>query len=378
MFAKKPSIFKRILKAALIVLITLVLGVLSCLLYEWYLDYLERPADVLDEPTVVQADIILESGVTYKSGITKNRAVFCSSESIKFIDSSGANTSTVQTAVSNPVISTAGDYLLVSDKGSKKAKLYKNEKEIAVFELEGSIICASVCEAGLCVFVTKGELHKCSVVVLNMSGEEIFKWNSGGLSVLAADISHNGEEICVSTLNTDDGVLKSNIIMFNTGKDKPFTNDVYEGLIFASCEYESNYVYVIGDSVTHIYNSYGKLLGTIDYSERKLLTYDCYKNNLVLVFSNSTYLKGGCLIENYDTSGKMLGRYELGGDIKYIDVYGSSIAVNSGNAISVLDLKCRERKNVMLKNDIRDFMFFGSENLGVGVSGAGVNIINVK
>ena len=74
----------------------------------------------------------------------------------------------------------------------------------------------------------------------------------------------------------------------------------------------------------------------------------------------------------------MQGRYELAGEIKYIDAYGSSIAVNSGNAIAVLDLKCHERKKVMLKNDIRDFKFFRDESHGIGISGSGVNIINLK
>ncbi len=378
MFAKKPSLFKRIVKALVIVFITLALGAGASILYELYVDYMERPADIVDAPQVVDADITLESGVTYHSVVTNTNAVFCSSESINFIDVNGKIVKNHHTSVLNPIISSKGEYLLVADKGSKKAQLYKGSEELSSFEFGGAIITASVCEKGFCVFVTKGELHKCSVVVLDTKGAEIFKWNSGGLNVIAADISPDGKEICVSSLNTDDGLIKSNIIMFNTGKEKPFTNDVYEGLIFASIVYESNYIYVIGDSAVYIYNSYGKLLGTVDYSDRELLSFDCDKDNLVMVFSNSAYLKGGCLVENYDTSGNMKGRYELISELKYLDVEGGSVALNSGSSLLVLDLKCRERKNILLQKEINDFMFFGSEALGVGTSGSNVCLINVK
>lgn len=378
MFYKKPSLLNRILKAFLLVFLALFLGVLSCIGYQMYQNYLKRPADIIDEPVIEDTDMTFESGVSYTSTVTDSRAVFCSSESINFLNLQGKNEASIQTAISNPQINAKGEYLLVTDKGSKKAYLYKGSKEHASFETEGGIISASVCEKGYSVFVTKGDLHKCSVLVFNDKGEEIFKWNSGGLNVLDADISPSGSEICVSTVNTDGGMIKSNIIMFNTSKDKPFTNDVYEGVIFASVTYESNYVYVIGDSIAYIYNGYGKVLGMIDYTDRDLITFDCEKNNLVLVFSNSAYLKGGSLIENYNPQGEMIGRCELLTDIRYLDVKGSSIAVNLGNSIMILDLKCRERKNVLLGTDISNFMFFGGESTGLGVSGSKVRFIRIK
>lgn len=378
MFAEKQSLFKRIMKALGISVAVIAVAAVIYFALKLYNAYLNRPADVVEEPEVFRADITLETGITYYSAVTESKAVFCSNESITFLDFAGKKSESVQTTVSNPLISTAGEYTLVSDKGSRSAYLYKGSRLYSEIETGGSIISAAVSQSGHLVFVISGELHKNSVVVLQSDGTEIFKWNSGGLSVLAADISKDGKEICVSALNTDDGVLKSHIIMFNTGKDKPFTNDVYEGLVFASVVYESNYIYVVGDAVTYIYNSYGKLTGTIDYSDRTLLTYACDKNNLVLAFSNLSHIKGGCLVESYDTAGNMQGRFELMNEMRFMDVKGGGIALSSGSSITVLDLKCRERKNILLSQDIRDFMFLGDSSKGMGISGSGVNIIRIK
>lgn len=98
----------------------------------------------------------------------------------------------------------------------------------------------------------------------------------------------------------------------------------------------------------------------------------------MLAFSNLSHIKGGCLVESYDTAGNMQGRFELMNEMRFMDVKGGGIALSSGSSITVLDLKCRERKNILLSQDIRDFMFLGDSSKGMGISGSGVNIIRIK
>lgn len=319
----------------------------------------------------------LDPGISYEHAVTDNALYFFSAENTKISNSSGELEQDISLPMSNPIVSSRGNFALLADKGGKKAYLFNNSKKERDLTLDESIIIAAVNSGGNSIFVTKGEAHKCSVIVLSRSGEELFKWNSGGLYVVAADISDNNKDIFVSTLNTDNGTLKSNIIMFNITKEKPFANEVYDDMLFSSLLYSGNNLYCISDTAVYIFNGYGKKIGEIDYGDRELLTFCADGDLLVLAFSGNGVSANATVIESYSPKGNKLGEFTLSHGIDFLDCRNGTIAVSNNRTISILNEACVEKFQMSPGIDLRDFQFFGGSNAAVGITATGAVMLNV-
>ncbi len=255
---------------------------------------------------------------------------------------------------------------------------FNGSKEAASFEVAESIILASVNKNGYMLVVTKGDLHNSAVRVFNPKAEEIFKWNSGGFSVVAADIADNNKDITISAINTQDGKIQNQIIMFNIAKEKPFTNDTYEGDIASIIRYSGNHLFCIGSDKTYIYNGYGKCVGTASYEGRSVQDYALDDSLLVLAFSGSTDTTGVAEVVSYNHKGSELGKFSLLQEYDYMDAKGDNIVVNSERSIHLLDSHCREKRQINLGFDLRDFAFFGSGNKAVGITASGAELIRLS
>ncbi len=330
-----------------------------------------------DTPVSETMNFELDPGISYSHGVSEEKLFFYSAENTKIADLDGKMAKDISLPVSQPFFVSEGKYALIADKNDRKAFLFKGSEQKYEFSLDESIITADINSSGSCVFVTKGETHQCSVSVYSNKGEELFKWNSGGLYVLDADISDNNRDIAVSALNTDSGILNSNIIMFSINKERPFTNDSYSDEIFAALAFNGNVLYCIGEKNAYIYNGYGKVTGTVDYAERDLLTYNTNGNLLTLAFSGSGLSLGAGDVETYNVKGERMGQFHSEQEISYLDCRGNRIALGNGRVISILDSKCNESFQLNPSMDLLDFMFLGSEAQAAGISAAGAQMIRV-
>ncbi len=270
-----------------------------------------------------------------------------------------------------------GESALFYDVGGRRVVSFLGEKQICELSLESNIVLCSINANGYMLIVTEGDLHKCAVSVYSPDGKEMFKWNSGGLSVVAADIADNNKDITVSTINTDGAVIKSNLIMFNIAKEKPFTNDTYEGDIFSQIHYSGSHVYCVAGSSTKIYNLYGKCVGSADYDNRELTHVKTDEDLLVLAFSGSSSNAGVAEIKTYNAKGEETGSFSTEQEIDFLDVKDGSIAVNSGQVISILNGRCRERFRISPSFDLRDFSFIGDSRHGIGITATGAEIMEL-
>ena len=373
----KPNIFRRILIALGITVSVLAVIALLVYLGTLYFGHINR-VKVSDQPTVSPLEFNLEPGVSYENAANDTSLYFYSAENLKIADKNGHLAADVSLKMSHPTISLRGEYALFFDLNGHNTVTFRGQKEVSALALEEKILMASVNDTGYAVLVTEGDLHKCAVRVFTPNGEEIFKWNSGNLAVVGADISNNSKDITVSAINTDEGKIKTHIIMFNITNEKPFTNDIYEGALYSVIRYSGSHAYCIGSSDTLIYNSYGKCSGTITYADRELLQYVLNDDCLVFAFSGSGGTTGAVReLKSYNHRGDELGSFACQQEFDFIDAYKGTIVINNGRTISVLNNRCHERLQLNLGIDLRDFVFLGTDSRGVGITASGAVIIQL-
>ncbi|MBE7022087.1 MAG: hypothetical protein E7414_02580 [Ruminococcaceae bacterium] len=373
----KPKTGRRVLWALLIAAVILIVIFAANWLVTLVMGDREIKAPSTDQPGLTPIAFELDPGVSYKNAAGRSKLYFYSAENVKITDKSGELLKDLTLKLSRPEVSLSGDYAIFYDPGGRRIISFFGEKQLSELTLESNILLASVNEDGYMLIVTEGDLHKCAVLVYSPDGEEIFKWNSGGLSVIGGDISDNNRDITVSAINTDEGVIKNSIIMFNIGKEKPFTNDTYEDDLYSVIQYSGGYVYCIGTGGTHIYNGYGKCVGTAQYTDRELQGYALDGTVLALSFSGSSAAAGVAELKTYNTRGGETGSFVSNHEIEFFDCKNGSIVVNNGRTLSVLNDRCREKLQINLGFDLRDFSFIGDSRHGIGITATGAEIIEL-
>ncbi len=335
----------------------------------------EVPAN--DQPVITPIAFELDPGVNYNTAVGDSKMYFYSAENIKITDKNGTLLKDFSLKLARPEIALRGEYALFYDAGGRTIVMFQGDKQKHELTLESNIILASVNKNGYMLIVTEGDLHKCAVSVYSQNCEEIFKWNSGGLSVIAADISDNSKDITVSAINTDSGTIQNSIIMFNITKEKPFTNDMYENDLFSVIRYSGSYLYCIGTGNTQIYNGYGKRIGTATYNDRELRDYAVDGDLLALTFSGSSQSAGVSEIKTYNQRGDETGSFATGQEIDFLDCKSGNIVTNNGRTVSVLNSRCKEKFQINLGFDLRDFYFIGNSKHGIGITATGAVIIEL-
>lgn len=337
----------------------------------------DKPITVSDAKAHT-VELSLDSGTSYSHAVTENKTFFFNTDSVTILSSSGEVEKNMTLRASTPIISTDGKYALIADKGGKSAHLFCGSKLEKSLLLEENIIIAKVNSNGYALFITEGNVHKHSAIVTSPSGEEIFKWQSGSLSVVSADISNNNRDIALSTVSTDNSVITSNVYMFNITKDKPFTSELIADEVFGVMKFEGSFMYCIGSEKTYIYNDYGKCISTIDYEGRELLNYAMSGGTVALLFSDSTQTANGSVVCSYTAKGDALGQFYLASAARFIDLRDGVIAVDNNRVISVLDSKCREKFQLSTETSLSDFLFLGGSSTAVGVTATSAQIIQVR
>lgn len=337
----------------------------------------EKKVSVNNQPTVTSLNFELDPGVTYKNLVTDAAIFFYSTENLKILNVKGELAQDISLKFARPTVCSKGSFALFYDLGGKNAIVYNGIKAKTSYELEENILLAALNKNGYVLFVTESNLHKCAVTVYDEHGKELFKWNSGNLSVIGADVSDNNKDITVSAVNTDEGIIKNQIIMFNTAKEKPFTNDTYEKDLFSVVRYSGGYLYCIGTTKSCIYNGYGKCIGTASYNERVLQEYALDEDLLALVFSGSSESTGVAEVKTFNQKGENIGSFSVLQDFDYLDIRNGTIILNNGRTMSILDSRCKEKRQINLNFDLRDFVFFGNNKKGLGITASGAELIEL-
>ena len=361
-----------------VLIVALILAIVGGVLFSVHRFNQSEEIRLNSSPDTKEMDFELDPGVSYAHAVVGEKLFFYSSENIKIANRDGHKEQDFSLPVSQPFLTSRGDFALIADKDAKRAYLFHNGKQKTEINLSEPIIAENVNTRGDSVFVTKGESHQNTVSVFDAGGNEKFRWNSGGMYVLAADISDNGRDVAVSAMRTDTGVITTHFLMFSVDKTEAFANDIYADELFSAVHFKGNSIYCIGESKTYIYNGGGKLTGTIDYAERELLSYNTDGNALLLVFSGSGLSIGACDMETYNAKGERLAQFHSQHEIAFLSAYGNRILAKNGRVLSVFDIGLTEQFRLSPDMDLLDFMFYGNESRGVGISAAGARIISVN
>ncbi len=180
-------------------------------------------------------------------GVWKDGVICASTNYLCYINDKGETEWECTTSVIDPILDTAGNYILIAQEGGTKLCLYEGGKLIYDTDCEDTILAADLSESGDCVLVTNKDLYKGAIAAYNKSGNLIFAHASGSGSIIDASISPTSRNIAAALLDTEDTV-RSTVEIFDITKDEPIASAEFDDIILFDTEYFGNTVNVFGDN----------------------------------------------------------------------------------------------------------------------------------
>ena len=373
----KHSIIKKIIIALLIVAGVLLILFVSRKIAVRFFGYKPPAISESQQKKAKQVEVSLDAGENYKHVVTDQYIYFVNVDKVTVCDSSGKQKAEIAIVTSEPVVKSNGKYVIVGDVGGNNVYLLNGTDLKNTIVTKGALVDVSVNASGYCVLVTQGDMHKRDVTVYNTKGEEQFVWNSGSLFVLSASVADNNKNIIISTLDTQEGKMKSVLSFYNISAADPIATEEYENELIAAVEIRGTYVFCVGDSKACVYRVSGEKTAEIPYNGKTLITYKTSNANIVMAFSESALTGKRYDIESYNTAGKQIGTYELDYKIDYIDFAQDTIAISRGRLINTVDLSGREKKLIDPGIDIDSLSFIGGVSTAVGFTANGAYIFKI-
>jgi len=374
----KNEVLKKIVLSVIIVIFILVILFIG---REIAIRFFGFKAPSISKSTHVEAKPVLvdlDEKTTYNHIVTDEYIYFVGTDKVIVSNNNGEQKAEIPIGTSNPVAKSSGKYVIVGDFGGTHIYIIEGTGIKKAIETERKIKNISINSSGYCIAITEGDMHKRDVTVYNEKGEELFVWNSGTMLVMDALIADNNKNIVISSIDAQNGSVKTILNFYNISKTEPISTETLDSELIVSLEAMGNYVYCIGESKTYIYKISGNLKSTIEYTGKTLLSYEINKKGVVMAFLESTMKGKRYNVESYSESGNLLGTFEHDFKAKYLDISNDYIILERNSLISVIDYNGREKKLFDPGVDIEDFCFFGNSRYGAGFTANGAYLIEIK
>ena len=250
--------------------------------------------------------------------------------------------------ITNPITTSNGKYLIIAEQDSSKIYLLKDNNIRWEKTLEGNISRISVNSSGYSTIILKGTAYKSVVLLLDDSGNEMFKYYMSSTIAVDASISEDNKYVGIAEVNTSGTLIQSNIKILSIAKAKEnpteaivytynaplnslVLNIKYQNKNKLVCEYD-NEIHVIKDNVD-------TKLTDINTDQEQITYYSIELDNNIVknVEENASLFATNTAIKIINSTTQKENTYKFEGVIKEMYCCGSKIALNLGSEIHFVD-----------------------------------------
>lgn len=325
---------------------------------------------VSDDDKAKSTPLALEDAATYKYAKYRDYILCVNETSVLAFNDKGKSLWGVGIHMSEPILGVGGDYYMIAERGGRKIQLFDGKRLVYETETDGDIKNASISENGDVVIVSDKEYYKGAVTVINKRGDKVFAWNSGTDSIIDADIAAGSRRVAISLLNTDTGA-NSKVKVFNISNGKEEADTAFEGSIIFDVDFLGEVVNLFADDKVAGVSQRGKVLWTIDYSEKEFLYYSAENNGYKLLLADNN---NSAELSVATSRGKQKSLILPEKKPDCIDIRSGRVAYNSGRDLIFSGLSGRRKMSHTCPREIRDIHIL-SDNSVMVVYSSGIDFI---
>lgn len=262
---------KRSRRGILLILVILVLTVLLSLLFNNRSEYGAQSLMDLFEPG---SGYPIEAPGGKSKGMYDLNGLLCITNDTELLmyNSKGGESFSVKHQMADPQVKIRENMLLLFDQGAKSYALYQKNVPLVDSETDYVIYSGAVSAKGSFALATRSADYLSQVTVYDKNGSQKYSWNYSDKVVSCVALSPSGSRMAVCGLYTEDGTIKSKLLLYNNGQlqdSRDFDDAVICSLVYVG----ENELKGVTDQGAFLISDKGKLLGEYDYKSQPLAAY---------------------------------------------------------------------------------------------------------
>ncbi|MDP4180001.1 MAG: DUF5711 family protein [Bacillota bacterium] len=266
-------------------------------------------------------------------------------DSVKALNEAGEEQWVVTVSAGNPVIKTAGSYMLIADLTGKDVYLLNGGEIKWNRKMNGNIINADVNSSGFVSVVREEKGYKGAITIINKKGNDVLSRTIAGKFVYMSKVSPSGKQFLINGLDAS-GVKSQAVVELNNMNDEKANSlELGETSLLPYAGFLDNGDLVAtGDSAVYSFDTESKMKWKLEFPNNKIICSD-------ILSGDSTVLA----LSEEDSSGKVTGNktdiytinksgekkllYSIDSKVKNIKTYSGVIAINTGTTVYYINGK---------------------------------------
>lgn len=285
----------------------------------------------------------------------------------------------VDTPSGIPKLETCGNNAIVYYTNSNDTIVVKDGRNTQNIKTENIITCATINSKGYYGLVTKEPGYESYVEVFNNSGTSIYKYHTNN-PIIDIAVSDNGKSMIASSYELNDEEISGKLIFIDLTSDKPGKEVILQSNLVSEVKFiNKDTVAAFGDLCTVGYSVSGVEKWRIKYNSRSAKSYDISSTgDMAFIFDRYTSELSESTVEIYGTDGKMKGKYESKGNVKYISANNDYFLLSLDRQTVLLDDEADVANKKNTSKDFRKAVLYSNYNFAFSVTNGVSEIMSVN
>lgn len=293
-----------------------------------------------------------DSAMGYLGGDIKkvgDNVVYITTTSLNILDEN-ANVTSIEIALSEPVLHSEEEYFVCYNKASHGAEVYKKGNILYAIETDNKIITAKVNKNGYLFVATEKEGYNCECRVYNRSGEAIFKWDVSKGEFIDGDLNCSNSKIALSLATAGEEKLVGEVVLIDITNANVVNKEAFESQIFYTLDFNHNDTFnVVGNDCVSYFNADGTQKWAYSFEGKTLLKADVSNPDIMTVALADPGI--GIGVNHTDVKvinrlGAVVAEKSYEDAIQDISVSKSGVALAFGKKAIITDSFLKEKKTL--------------------------------
>ncbi len=296
--------------------ICIVFAVVAICYYVFYGDALKEINQEITEfsqgegyPVKLSADEVVDLDVV------SNSSILLTETYVYVYNTKGRSLYSQQHGLNQPFVVSDGDSFILSQRGGNSLKIIELDQEVFSYTSPEAILDACYINEEYFGLITQSDRFQGEVKLFaqdNVYGySEIFSWKSADYIITDVAVSQDGSKILATTIGSVDGILKSDINIFDVYAGEEIYSVTLPGEMVMETDFKDDKAVILTQNGLHSIDTDVMEITSYDYQSRDLLAYSIGSDDYILLALEKPEDADYVTLVTLDSSGKVVGEAEV-------------------------------------------------------------------
>ena len=269
--------------------------------------------------------------------VYENGLVVATSSGLMLYDETGSPLTEISTAMDNPNVNVAGNYVAAWDIGGTTLCAARSGEEHLNRTLDHTILDVDLSANGDMVFASGADGYRTMLTMMDNQTQERFKWYSSAQYLPLCAVNSGGTQLAAIALGQDQGAFTSSLLLLDptVEEQEPVQVALGNQLIYELDYLQDRYLCAVGETSLQLLRTTGEVHGTYGYNGKHLMKYDISGDGFVTLALNPYQTGSQYVLKTVEYDGQERGSLALGQEVLHLSVAGDYVAVLTASGLQI-------------------------------------------